>query len=477
MTPGDIARIARSDEIVFRAIFKNTPPSNKEMYWRGIVYANFVDGTWSAASVPKNRSDIPRVDWVRDKKTSLFVPDLTNLDKISYSVLLEPTYDRWLFGLDFALPKTESTGLTYDYRLENRFPVRSLLRYEVDTYPEATLNISLPELLRIQTTRFEAGDNPRTANFARNLYAESSNKEEFIENVLTHIRKQPYHYTLEPPTLKRSNSIDQFWFDTRSGFCAHYAGAFVYIMRAAGIPARMVGGYQGGEINPLTEHVVIRQYLAHAWAEIWLPNKGWQRVDPTAAVAPSRINEGLNVALSASDLSSLSTFTNVRLNKVLGMQKLMFLFESLEHRWNLFVIGYNSERQMDFLHKLLGKFTAIKFILVFFAGALLSLVFVAISLFWSRGKRSAHPVIKSFQTFTHRLRKLGLNHRPDESPSQFIKKIGAERGLEEKDYHPTIKMLNELLYNPSEQYTKDKLKLLKSNLRSLQLKLALQTHK
>ena len=183
----------------------------------------------------------------------------------------------------------------------------------------------------------------------------------------------------------------------------------------------------------------------------------------------------MNAALPENDLSSLSTFTNVRLSGVLGLQKMMFLLESLEHRWNLFVIGYDTELQTDFLQKLLGKITVAKITLVLFTGALLSVAFVAISLFWPRSRSSSHPVIKTFQTFANRLSKLGLKRNPQETPAQFIEKISTQRGLDEKDYRPTIKMLNDLLYNPSERYTKEKLKTLKINLQSLQLKLACQS--
>ncbi|MGI9227189.1 MAG: transglutaminaseTgpA domain-containing protein [Gammaproteobacteria bacterium] len=473
MTPGDIANLARSDEIVFRAIFKETPPPTRDLYWRGIVYANFVHGTWSAATIPKKFSNIPRVTWFKDIETNKFVPDAKKQNKISYSILLEPTYKVWLFGLDLAIPQTILTGLSYDYRLENNAPVQSLLRYEVESYPEATLNTWLPEYLRLQTTRLDNTDNPRTINFARNLYNESTNTEEFVEKVLDRIRKQAYHYTLEPATLDRGNSIDQFWFNTRSGFCTHYAGAFVNIMRAAGIPARMVGGYHGGEINPHTGHIVVRQYMAHAWAEIWLPNKGWQRVDPTAAVAPSRIEDGLNAALPETDLSSLSSFTTMRLNGIPGLRKAMFLFESLEHRWNLFVIGYDSKIQTDFLQKLLGKITIMKIGLALLAGAVLSILFVGISLLLQRNPQNIHPAIKIFQNFTQQLNKPGLIREPGETPAQFIKNVCTQRNLQENDYQSILIMLNNLLYNPNEKYTKEKFKILKNNLRTLQTKLAI----
>lgn len=474
MTPGDIAKLAKSDEIVFRAIFNNAVPPNDEMYWRGRVYSDFNQGTWSYADIPRRHYNIQKVNWAKGHKRGWFVPELKNDNPLTYSVILEPTHNQWLFGLNLALPQTEATGLTWDYRLINRLPVQTLLRYKVNTYPNAILNTWLPEFLRIQTTQIDPNDNPRIINFARDLYAQSQNTKDYVDKVLHHIRTQPFHYTLEPPTLQRRNSVDQFWFDTRAGFCTHYAGAFVYLLRAAGIPARMVGGYQGGEINPLTGHIIVRQYMAHAWAEYWLPNKGWQRIDPTAAVAPSRIADGLDAALPESDLSSLSAFTNLRFSGALGLQRLMLLFETIEYRWNLFVIGYDSDLQTDFLQKLLGKITIAKIAIVLLIGALLSMSFVALSLIRQRGKQSTHPVIKIVQSFTKRVRKLNLYREPEESPAQFIEKIGMQRGLKEKDYRSTIIMINELLYNPNPKDTKDKLKVLKNNLQILQYKLALK---
>ena len=471
MTPGDIANLTRSDEIVFRAIFSDTPPSNSELYWRGRVYSNFENGTWSEAGIPKPFQNIPKVDWVSNKKVAWFIPETKAQSKISYSILLEPTHDQWLFGLDLALPQSQSTGVMWDYRLINRTPVQSLLRYEVDTYPDATLNTWLPEFLRIQTTKIEKSDNPRIINFARERYDQSNSTEEFVNGLLAYIQNQVFYYTLEPSPLDRTNSIDQFWFDTRRGFCAHYAGAFVYMLRTVGIPARMVGGYQGGEINPLTGHIVVRQYSAHAWVEYWSPNRGWQRIDPTAAVAPSRIENGLNAALPENELSSLSAFTNARLNGIQGLQKLMFLFESLEHRWNLFVIGYNSDFQSDFLQKILGKITITKIALVLFIGALISILFVSISLFLPKIQRHNNPVIETFNKFTSKLRKHGLNRDLNETPAQFIENISRQKGIHENEYIPIKNYIVDLLYNPDIKITKEKIRSLQSKLYILQNKL------
>ena len=474
MTPGDIAKLSLSNEIAFRAIFKDTPPATSDLYWRGRVYTNFKNGTWSETDIPAKFSNINKIDWNNNPETAWFIPEINHetADTIAYSILLEPTYNRWLVGMDLAIPQTSSMGTTWDYKLINRLPVQSLLKYEVNTYPNVTLNTWLPEFLRNLTTKIDDNDNPQTILFAKKLYAESKNPEDFVEKIQENIRNQPFHYTLEPPKLEKENSIDQFWFETRQGFCTHYAGATVYMLRAAGIPARMVGGYQGGEINPITKHVVVRQYLAHAWVEYWIPKKGWQRIDPTAAVAPSRIHDGLSAALPENDLNSLSIFSNARINRMPTLQKIMFLFESIEHRWNLFIIGYNSELQINLLEKLLGKVTAFKIVIVLLAGAFLSTIFVAISLFLSGRGKKTHPVVKVFQHFSKRMAKLGVIRKPHESPALFVESACKKRNLDKQIYQPTVTMLNNLLYNPDASYTEETLNILKNHLQALQLKLS-----
>ena len=472
MTPGDVAKLARSDEIVFRAIFDDEIPNHKELYWRGRVYSNFKLGTWTEEIVPKNKYDISKIEWVNSEHKKWFTPQTNKLSKISYSVLLEPTYDRWLFGLDVATPKTPSTGLLWNYRLVSKKTIQSLFQYEVDSFPDANMNSSLPKFLRQQTLAIDKRDNPKTIKFAQKLYKQSTNSEDYVNKVLAHIRKEKYYYTLEPPTLARNNSIDEFWFDTRAGFCTHYAGAFVYMMRAAGIPARMVGGYQGGEVNPVTGHIVVRQYQAHAWAEIWLPNKGWQRFDPTAAVAPIRISNGLTAALSENEVSTLSAFTNIRLNKSLGLQKIMFLLESFEHRWNLFVIGYGTSMQTDFLEKIFGKITVAKVALALLLAAILSVTLVSLTLLSNYSKKTTHPIIKILHTFFQKISKQGWSRKKHESAKQFITRIATEKSLSEKDYAPTIELIEKLLYNPCTNSKNKELKAVKSSLQNLQKKIA-----
>ncbi|MFB3105674.1 MAG: transglutaminaseTgpA domain-containing protein, partial [Pseudomonadales bacterium] len=262
MTPGDIAKLTQSDELAFRVVFEDRVPANRDLYWRGLVYSNFESGTWSMGA--QFKPSRPEFDDENDE------------NDIRYEVLLEPTMSSWLFALDTATAENPNVARTLDYRLVSDDPVMSVFRYNVLSRPGLVMDERLISILRVREKKLPEGDNPRIREFARTLYLEA-NKDvpTFIEAVLSHIRTELFSYTLQPPVLRRENSIDEFWFDTRAGFCTHYAGAFVFMLRSVGIPTRMVGGYQGGEINPISNHLVVRQYDAHAWAEVWLEGRGW----------------------------------------------------------------------------------------------------------------------------------------------------------------------------------------------------------
>ena len=355
MTPGEIAQLTRSDEIAFRAVFTGKTPAPHELYWRGLVFSHYLNGTWSQGDLPFTSRRGYLIDWSNDQATRSFVPDVKNLQKFSYQILQEPTDKIWRFGIDLAMPKPGDNGLTWDFRVISKRPMVTLTRYGIDSYPDAKLDQSLPAWSRNRETKLPKGDNPRIIAYAKDLHQQASSDRQYIEHLLREIRTFNFRYTLRPPTLSKLNAVDQFWFDTQAGFCMHYAGALAYMLRAVDIPARVVGGYQGGEINPVTGHVVVRQYHAHAWVEAWLPGEGWQRFDPTAAIAPERIEQGLDAALAEDERDVLSAFTNVRLGQAILAARLLYLFESFEHRWNMFVVGYDSDRQSDTLEKILGK--------------------------------------------------------------------------------------------------------------------------
>ena len=378
LTPGAVAQLSRSDELAFRAVFSGPVPPRSELYWRGLVYSRFDRGTWS---VLKQESDEP-ADLVADETAS---------GALDYEVILQPTGFNWLFALDVAVPRGGSAQRTSDYRLQQSLPVHAVTRYRVRSYPNLTMDAGwLDDEMRARELRLPNG-NPRVRAFAAQLKARSQDSVEFAENVMAHIRNNAYHYTLQPPTLPTRDSVDAFWFSTQRGFCTHYAGALVYMARSVGIPARMVGGYQGGEINPITGHLAVRQYDAHAWVELWHEDLGWHRVDPTAAVAPSRIEQGLNSALSLADRASLPALSAMRLADWDLATDMLDWLDSLEHRWNLFVVGFDASRQRGLLQRWLGDLSPARMGLALLVAGGASLLLVALIVFCGGAARASMP--------------------------------------------------------------------------------------
>jgi hypothetical protein len=326
----------------------------------------------------------------------------------------------------------------------------------------------------VRETQLPEHDNPRSVAFAKALRAGSTGPDDYLAQLLRHIREEPYVYTLTPGPLSATNSIDAFWFDSRRGFCSHFAGAFVFLARAAGIPARMIGGYQGGEINPSTGHLVVRQYDAHAWAEVWLDGRGWVRVDPTAAVAPARIESGLDAALSEADRAVLADVIGLRFNGVPGLRDVLYLFDSLQHRWNMWVVGYDTEVQMHYLANLLGKVTPARIGLAMLLGGAMSLGLVVVTLFWRRRTRVDHPVERAFRRFAERLDRLGIVRAPSETPRQFLLRVDAARQGKPGEIGPLIAAIDALLYNPDARFTQRSLRGVRNSLRRLRLDLALK---
>jgi transglutaminase-like putative cysteine protease len=453
--PGDIASLTQSDELAFRVVIDGPIPPPSQLYWRGLVYSDFESGGWRALER-------------RGAKTS----PAPGPDDLTYEVLLEPTMQTWLFSLDN--PTSDSRGVyrTIDGRLEARDPVMSVFRYRATRHRRSGVVEPLPESVRVRETAIDPALNPRVQALGRALLAEHGTPTAMTRAILERIRQGPFRYTLSPPAYTTANSIDQFWFEGRAGFCAHYAGAYVYMMRAAGVPTRMVGGYLGGEVNPLSGHLMVRQYDAHAWAEFFDPELGWFRVDPTAAVAPERIEKGLSAALSSEDRATLSLFTNARLGKWDLVANVLRWADSLEHRWNLWVVGYDGDVQSRFLTEWLGGRSPGRIAIAILIGGGISLGLVALVIFWGRRSVHQHPVERAFRNFSNKLAAFGYPRRPEESPSAYVLRVADQVGLTQAQVGGLVAELDTLLYNPGVAWGKRELRALKSQLRRLQFRLA-----
>lgn len=410
MKPGDVATLSQSADVAFRVKFDGAIPAKSDLYWRGLVFSRLEQDVWSGLGY----YDVPP----NEQRQNEVVVEGTPL---RYTVIIEPTQQNWLYGLHYARARSAGIMASSDYRLVSPAPVETEYMYRVNSWGDVAVEQELSEWRRNTETKLPPQGNPQTRQLALDLHAAAASDEGFVDSVLSFFTSESYVYTLRPGRLAGSDSIDQFMFQSRRGFCEHFASSFVFMMRSAGVPARVVAGYQGGEINPLNKTVIVHQFDAHAWAEVWLDNKGWVRVDPTNAVSPMRIEMGLEEAM-ASEGSFLAAvpLSPLRYRSIPLLSQLRLRYDALTYRWQSWVIGFNSERQFDLLHSLFGEISARVFATLLFGSWALVLIPVAISLFMRRDTRPVNRLDKHYRIFCDRMALLGLVRAPGETPGQFL---------------------------------------------------------
>ena len=402
MSPGDLANLGLSDEVAFRVRFDTPPRKPANLYWRGPVLWDFDGRSWSMGSPLQ-----PTAAGVQ--------PDS---EPLRYQVTLEPHHMRWLFAVDLAGLAPPGAWLTADYQLLARRPVHLRLRYEMASHLTYRFGMDeSPTLLR-RALRLPSGFNPRTVELARKLRTQSATDIELVSNTLNLFRNQLFFYTLVPPLLGR-HSVDEFLFDTRRGFCEHYASAFVFIMRAAGVPARVVTGYLGGEINPLGDYLIVRQSEAHAWAEVWLQGRGWIRVDPTAAVSPARIEVGVAAAVPQGEPLPNSVRGDFAL-----LKRLRFAVDAVTNSWNQWVLGYTPERQSRLL-KDVGIGAPTWQTLTILVMGVAGMVLLALAFFVLQRLRRPQPdpAQHAYHAFIRKLASIGLLREAGEGPLDFAHRV------------------------------------------------------
>ena len=321
MSPGDISSLSLSDAVAFRVTFPGTVPEPRDRYWRGLVLTQFNGRTWSGN------------DPYRGARVNEQVKTIGR--QIDYQITMEPTRQPWVFSLD--MPASWNLPRTFmgpQQQLARSRPIDQRISFEAVSFLDYRTEVELTDFARDFFRRVPAESNPKTQELAAQMRAQAGSDAEYVEAVLMMFHEQEYFYTLESPALGR-NSVDQFMFDTMRGFCEHYASAFAVMMRAAGVPARVVLGYQGGEMNPMGGHMIVRQSDAHAWNEVWFEDEGWRRVDPTAAVAPNRIEVGRSASMFDGTAAAWGFSTPSRL-----LYQLTLTWDALDAQWNEWVLGY-----------------------------------------------------------------------------------------------------------------------------------------
>jgi protein-glutamine gamma-glutamyltransferase len=401
MSPGSLSRLSQSDAIVLRARFDGNPPPRRQLYWRGPVLWRFDGRTWSGGNL-------------RFFNAYNIVSLGTALD---YEITLEPHNRNWLFALDLPGRIPPLARITQDYQLLSLPLVRARMRYEMRSYPAYRATSGADERDLAIALSVPARGNPRARELAAQWRQVAGNGADanraVARQALDFFRAGKYEYTLDPPLLG-ANTVDEFLFDSKQGFCEHFASSFAFLMRAAGVPARVVTGYQGGEVNPIDGYLEVRQADAHAWDEVWLGSEGWVRVDPTGTAVPLRVDSGIAAALPQNAALPLLIRTNIE-----WLRTLRFNWDALANKWNQWVLGYNVDRQREMLSYFGVRspdwrtLTVLLFWSVAGAVGLMALWLLA------RVRRRRDPVQRAWMTFCAKLARCGIARGPSEGPRDY----------------------------------------------------------
>ncbi|WP_250461864.1 transglutaminase TgpA family protein [Microbulbifer litoralis] len=417
MSPGDFSELSQSDDPALRIAFDGPVPPPEQRYWRGLVYSDFDGRRWSQGTGVDHREG-GRVYW---RASGRALPEVG--PRYRYRVIQEATNSPWLFAMARPDSTTDGVGETADDRLLKRKPVYSRFAYEVRSWPRETFSDVAPltDFERRRNLQLPPGGNERTRRWAAS-FRDSGLDAEGISRRILQFYNRSFVYTLKPPALG-GDTVDEFLFGTQQGFCEHFAGSYVFAMRAAGVPARVVAGYQGGEWVAQEEYLLVRQYDAHAWAEIWTRERGWQRVDPTAAVSPERIREGLQRAAADEFMQD----SLLPLHRISFLKQLRLEWDMINYRWYRAVIGFDSEQQEDVLQQLLGEISPLRLAILLLLPLAAVLLGVLVWLWWSGRGRRAPLSSRLYRRFCRRLARAGLERRPGETPRDFARRVREQR--------------------------------------------------
>ncbi len=404
MSPGTLNKLVFSEEVALRATFAGRVPPQNRLYWRGPVLIDFDGRTWTAAPRGlRNQIEVNRRE-----------------NPVRYTVTVEPHNRRWLFALDIPGTLPPRAMITVDHLLLSQMPITSRLRYDMESFLDYTIGADFNPI-SARMLALPRNFNPQTRELGQQLRAQHNDNQAIVTAALTLLREQKFVYTLEPPLLG-THAVDEFLFKTRAGFCEHFASAFVVLMRAAGVPSRVVTGYLGGEYNSLGEYLIVRQSDAHAWAEVWIENRGWVRVDPTNSVSPARAEGGLAAALP----DGISLPRSLRESYPL-LHQLSLTLDSLANAWNQTILGYNLETQRALMLRA-GLEDADWQTLVILLIAATGVTTLLLALFMLRNRaRQRDPVLDAWLLFCAKAAHAGVARHAAEGPQDFANRLAKAR--------------------------------------------------
>ena len=450
LNPGSVTQLVKSREIAFRAEFFGPVPEQSELYWRGPVFWN-TDGMGWFGEGPDKRTEfrLETTEWDDERV-------------YDYRLILEPHGKNWILPLDLPVHAPRNTSLTADFQLLTIEPVSTRQQFLLKSSTTIRSNkLSEPER---ETALYIPGIiSDRIQALVAGWKNNSATKEDIVHTALHFFNQQDFVYTLTPPHLS-GDRIDLFLFETRAGFCEHYASAFSILMRLAGLPSRVVTGYLGGEYNALGDYFFVRQSNAHAWSEVWLPDKGWVRVDPTAAIAPQRIFQ--EISFSDDQVGNPISFRIIEEGWFSGLgllRRIRHALDALHTQWHIWVLGYDSDRQMRLLAmvglKGLDKYQSIVLMLLLLVLLLAPLGFI---LLHSQRTRK-EPLARLYDQFCHRLKALGIDRKKHEGPQDFATRATIHRPDLDADIKSICNLYAKLKF--SNNYSLEDLEQLRSDVK------------
>lgn len=396
MTPNSLSELTQDGGLAFRVKFNDVIPENNQLYWRGPVLSDFDGKTWRRAK-----------DNVGEAAKLTVLDDTV----FRYKIYHDGETRQWVLPLDLPGNKPAHTTLTSAY--EMTMPESTKPRaFELVSYPNYRTP-TLSQQASYNNRLLPVDIFPKTRQLASDIAKQSKTPADFVQRVLAHFRNNEFFYDLAPPV--GNANIDTFLFENRIGYCEHYASSFVFMMRSQGLPARVVTGFQGGELNVVSGDMEVRNYNAHAWAEVYITGKGWLRFDPTAAIAPERVNSGSPFGVAGStDLISLGARWE---NQSAALQFLSTRLRAMRAFWQNWIIDYDSDKQNSLWRRLgLSKWKDILWI----GFVIILMPVVALLVWWYRRRQRRQrgdSISRAMQSFVKTLEKHALI-KPDSQPWQ-----------------------------------------------------------
>lgn len=432
MRPDGLAELALSGNLAFRVTFNGKRiPDSRYLYWRGPVLVDFDGKTWRRLQQTSKRQQLA---------AEMHVDEAS---RVSYTIYQTGAADKWVLPLDMPQRVPKNAQIQRGYEVQAAETIVKPTAFELTSYVQYQL-LGLAAEERQQLIFLPQDIYPKARQLAATLRQSSSSDEDFVRHLLRYFNENPYYYDLAPAA--GNDDIDTFLFDNKVGYCEHYASAFAFMLRSVNIPARVITGYQGGEINQISQELEVKQLNAHAWVEVYLPEKGWVRYDPTSAVAPNRVNNGSPIGSARN--ADLIDFTSRLETRSESYRWVSESVRALSSFWQNWVINYNRDKQASLWKRLgLAAMSSVAWILLVLA--LVPVVLIIIFCYRHYRQRQSGDVIwQVMQPFMRYLGKQGLHYTPSVPPLTFIRSASSRQLLAEsqKDAEQVIKLYYQMRY-------------------------------